>query len=447
MPISSIFELGKRSLLTYQSAIHTTSGNISNVNNENYARRRTNLRDLTSGLNGVGYTAEKSQRMRQVFAERQLHREYQSLGKYETNEMLLSHLENIYAEDTESGLSSALNEFWQSWNELSKEPESQFARNIVKDKAVALSNTFTRINSELERLRETLVPEIKERVNLINDKLNQLNQVNHQIRTGGLHEMLDERDRLTMELSQMINIEINEKSNGEISVFSEGIVLVSDSIVNEIEAEFTSANGKQRVAVKVANLNKELRVSGGELNGPVDAFNIYIDEHNKNIDQLAASIAKSVNDVHLIGENLSGTTGVHFFDHTVTGAADFRVSNAVLNDSSLIATRAAGEGEGSGSVAQKIFNVQFAKIINNNAAGDYYHNILSSLGSSVSELKTLSESQELVVNHIKNQRDAVVAVSLDEEMTRLIQYEQSYTAASKIINTVDEMMQTILDMR
>jgi len=44
-------------------------------------------------------------------------------------------------------------------------------------------------------------------------------------------------------------------------------------------------------------------------------------------------------------------------------------------------------------------------------------------------------------------RDSVSGVSLDEEMTKLIQYQQAYSAAAKLIQSSDEMMQTLLSTK
>ncbi len=52
----------------------------------------------------------------------------------------------------------------------------------------------------------------------------------------------------------------------------------------------------------------------------------------------------------------------------------------------------------------------------------------------------------MIVNQLKNQRDSVTGVSMDEEMTRMVQYQQAYEAAAKVITTVDEMMATVIQM-
>ncbi len=108
MSLSRIFEIGKRSLLTYQSAIDTTAGNVANVNKEGYSRRRVDLSELTAGIPGIGkiglgVNVENIDRIRERMIEYQLYQEKQNLGRYETGEMMLRQLESVFAEGSGAG--------------------------------------------------------------------------------------------------------------------------------------------------------------------------------------------------------------------------------------------------------------------------------------------------------------------------------------------------------
>jgi flagellar hook-associated protein 1 FlgK len=51
----------------------------------------------------------------------------------------------------------------------------------------------------------------------------------------------------------------------------------------------------------------------------------------------------------------------------------------------------------------------------------------------------------LVNKQVKEMRDSVSGVSLDEEMASLVKYQHAYTAAARLITMSDEMLQTLLD--
>jgi flagellar hook-associated protein 1 FlgK len=68
------------------------------------------------------------------------------------------------------------------------------------------------------------------------------------------------------------------------------------------------------------------------------------------------------------------------------------------------------------------------------------------LGSAINAADTVMTSQEQVLTQLNQQRDSVSGVSLDEEMTNMIKFQRAFDAAAKMVNTADEMFQTILNM-
>ncbi len=447
MSISRIYELGKRSLLAYQSAINTTAKNISNVNNENYTRRRADLSQLSAGFSGLGINHEQALRLRQQFAEHQIWQENQLLGKYEMRYQMLSQVENVFAEGTEASLSNVLNEFWNAWNDLANDPESDFARNLVKDKASVLSNTFQRLHSDLKNMQEQILPEIKTQVSEINQITSELLSLNKRMRTGSTPELMDQRDQIINELSSKLNIKVKEKENGEVSIYADGYLLVSDETRHVLETEVSEKSGNYFATIKLQKSDHALTINSGKLAGLLDVHNKQIPHYLKQLDQLAGVIADEVNQLHRQGENLLGSSGINFFADHINGAADFRLNEAILNDRALIASRMPGEGEGSGSLAQRIGDLQFKSMMNSGTTAEFYNAMLSNLGSDIRENKFLEESQSLIVQELKNHRDETAGVSLDEEMMRLVQFEQAYQAAARIITTVDEMAQTVLNLK
>jgi flagellar hook-associated protein 1 FlgK len=130
----------------------------------------------------------------------------------------------------------------------------------------------------------------------------------------------------------------------------------------------------------------------------------------------------------------------------IKGMADFKVNQSIIDDPSLIATKHPGEAVGSGSVASAIADLQSSSIFNEGTAHEYYQSLLTQLGDKVQEADFNENSQKMIIDQLKNQRDAVTGVSMDEEMTQMVQYQQAYSAAAKMITTVDQMMNTVIQM-
>jgi len=91
-------------------------------------------------------------------------------------------------------------------------------------------------------------------------------------------------------------------------------------------------------------------------------------------------------------------------------------------------------------------DLQFESILNGRNISEFYHTLLNRIGNQVEEARAQESSQELIVNNLKNQRDSISGVSLDEEMTKLIEFETAYKAASRLVQTIDEMAQSVLNM-
>ena len=446
MPISNIYEIGKRSLLAYQSAIHTTSGNISNVNNEDYARRRVDLSQLVIGFSSLGLSLDETTRMRQQYAQNQIWQENQSLNEFETSGMLLKQIENIFAEDTDSGLSNLLNQFWNSWNDLANDPESEYARALVRDKGVLIANSFQRMYNDFRGMQDQIRPQVSVLVNDINQKTTQLADINQRLKLEQSPDLLDKRDKLITELSSLIDIKIKEKEGGQMNIYADGYLLVGDEYAYHIEAVVENRDGEDIINIHYQDSAKQLSVGSGQLKGLLDVHNNKIPSYLAKLDALAIQLAQDVNAIHRNGQNLSGTTDIPFFEEPVSGAADFRVNAAIEQNAVLVASRLPTENAGSGSVAQSISDLRFQKNMNGASMDEYYHTMLADIGNKIYESDFMEESQRNIVLQLQNQKESITGVSLDEEMTRLVQFQQAYQAAARIVNTVDEMVDTVLNM-
>ncbi len=448
MSISSILNITKQALADQQSAINTVAKNISNINTDGYKRRRVDLLGLNSQQAGFNnkITADNVTRIRQRFVENQLFYENQNLGKYQTDEMIMTQIENIFGEPLEAGLSNIMSEFWNSWGDLTNDPESQYARTIVRDKGVLLSKTFNRIYSDLDNLNQQINTDIQDKVTQVNQIVDQINSISKQVSANYSNDLMDQRDLLISNLSNLINIDIREGSNGEVTISTDGQILVSNDYVNNLSVNISREGGITTANIQLVDGKRLVDINSGELGSLIEINNRYIPDYISKLNTLASSIAEQVNAIHSKGYSVDGTTGINFFADDVTGANNLRVSNDVFINPSVIASAESSGKPGDSSIAQEVFDLQFYQGIQGNTVFDFYNTTISQIGSHVQESGFLRKSEEMVVQNLKNQRDSVSGVSLDEEMTNLIEYEQAYQAAAQVVATVDEMMQTVLNM-
>ena len=450
MSISNLMGSSRVALSAYQSAIATTSKNISNVGNPDYVRRRADIGSLISPNSGSGFRESDSvERIESGFIQRQLWYKNQFLGKYETDEMILSQIETLFNEPSNSGLASMMTEFWNSWNDLANDPESSTAKAIVKDKANLMTDTFNQLSSDLNTMGKEVGDDISDTIAEVNKLLNEIKTINETMSSNYSYDLADSRDAAITKLSKLMNIEVSENNDHVVSITTGGnilVPLVNGDFINELEVRVPKYVEYQTMDVSFSEGGSLAAISGGSLGGLLDVQNDAIPDFLQDINNLAVAIAEEVNGVHRYGYNLDDETGLNFFDPTTDSAAGFKVSDEINSDPTRIATSTNPDEAGNGDIANSISELQNGYFIGNSKFSDYYNTVVSGVGSRVQEANFLRISQEMVVTSIQNHRDSISGVSLDEEMSNLIKYEQAYQAASRMISVADELIQAVLNL-
>ena len=444
MSISNIIEIGRRSLFAQQSAIHTTGRNIANVNTVGYSRQRLNLRQDLTGVSYLGsFGQEATSQIRQSFTDMQIWRENSLLGQYRSDANALAQIQDVFAEPTDAGITNLTTEFWNSWNDLSNDPDSETAKIVVRDKAIQLTNGFNRVHDELMNQNNQIHLELEDKVVQINDAIEQIASLNQQILNTDDHSLKDTRALMVDELSQMVNISVAETANGELNIAVGGMVVVSGQEANKIKMDSTNNGGIWNSQIELEGTQQKIDISGGEIGSLLKLQNETIPDNISELNKFAKEFADKINQVHEDNTSWSQPGGISFFNSNVTGAGDISVNEIFLNDPSKL-----GEVEegGDASFAQKMFGLQNENLIDGKSFNEFYTGIISGIGSKVNESNYLTDAQSLVLNKLEIDRLSVSGVSLDEEMTHMIQYEQAYNAAAKLVSTVDDMISSILNI-
>jgi flagellar hook-associated protein 1 FlgK len=77
---------------------------------------------------------------------------------------------------------------------------------------------------------------------------------------------------------------------------------------------------------------------------------------------------------------------------------------------------------------------------------DAYANLVSQTGNLASQANAEVTASTASLNQLNDQLGSVSGVNLDEETTNLMNYQRAYEAAARVITTVDELTQSVLDM-
>jgi flagellar hook-associated protein 1 FlgK len=76
---------------------------------------------------------------------------------------------------------------------------------------------------------------------------------------------------------------------------------------------------------------------------------------------------------------------------------------------------------------------------------DYMKSLISTLGIDTQQSIQITNTQDTIINQIDNRRSSVSGVSLNEEMSNMVKYQHAYTAAAKMISTLSEIYDTLVN--
>lgn len=261
------FNIAKSGLFSQQKALDTTSHNIANANTEGYSRQRVTLSTSrpASTANGIGQVGTGVQvdsitRVRDSFLDYHTRVELGVEGKYSGRDKFLSEIENIVNEPSDTGLSSLLGKFYDSWQQLSKKAETSSTKKVVAEQSLALTNELNHTYNEMQKLKTDTQSLIKDTVFDLNSTLKQLSQLNQeiiQVKVSGQepNDLMDRRDLLLDTLSTEFGIKI-DKTNFQ------GINVTTEDSPEDPAAKFGGTAPLDNVYSKSMNLIQSLNPEG-----------------------------------------------------------------------------------------------------------------------------------------------------------------------------------------
>ncbi|MBV4418591.1 flagellar hook-associated protein FlgK [Clostridium tyrobutyricum] len=241
----SIFNTAKSGLFSQQTAINVTSHNIANANTDGYSRQRANMVTTTpytmpsmngasgAGQLGTGVTVESIQRIRDNFLDYQFRVQNSISGQYSAQDKILSQVENVLNEPTDTSISSLLSGFFTSWQSLSTSSQNA---STVAQQAYQLTNDLNNVSSQLTKIKSDTNTELKSTVGTVNGYIKQLNQLNQQIQSVEIagqnpNDLMDSRDLILDKLSSEFGISVTETENGGINVTT------ADSATSKVDGD------------------------------------------------------------------------------------------------------------------------------------------------------------------------------------------------------------------
>jgi len=261
MPLMGSLYVGASGLQTSQNALNTTAHNMSNVDTIGYARQQISLGTKTyntlsinasSVANqqvGLGVTYSEVRQVRDYFLDQTYRKESGRSAFYETSSEALDEVESLLGELYGVSFSEALDNLWESVQELSKNPENSVNQGLLMQRASEFLSSAQSVDTGLGDYQDNLNLQVKEdvdRINEIGQKLKTLNDEIRKIQVGGSenpNDLLDQRNKLIDELSTYANVEYDEDIFGSVIIGIEGEPFLTGDTVYEIGLKQDTVTG------------------------------------------------------------------------------------------------------------------------------------------------------------------------------------------------------------
>jgi len=455
-----------------QAGIEVAGHNMANVNNPAYARQRVSIQTSSPihtehGWEGTGADVARITQIRDVLLDYQIANEAAFTGSLEAQQQALQYAQADLGQQIDRGASGAegtaaaagtgkqhgigdsISALFNQFQSLSLQPSSETERDLVLTKATELADRFQQTDKRLDDLRKSLNSSVSTDVDQVNGILADLAKLNRQIGDAEAmgdstaNDIRDTRQGKLEELAKLVKFDAVEGNSGAVNITIGGVPVIEGTSVTE-KLEAYDAGGK--TMVRGAASGTPLDITGGRLNGTIEARDGAVQTLRDDLSKLATSLIGEVNRVHRNGFGKDGTTGLDFFQGT--SAADMRVNQTLLDDPTKLQASDAPGAAGNNKIAMALGQLQNAPItaLGTQTFAQKYSQVVAGVGNALSSVNEQITDQGVVSNMLQQQRDSVSAVSLDEEMTDLVKFQKAYQASARLVNVINEMLDTVVNM-
>ena len=459
--------MATRSLSTARAGSEVAGNNLANVNTPGYARQRVSI--VTSGSvpspfgpQGTGSMAASITSIRDALVDGQMLGELSIRGSLDSQQQGLQYIQSATGERLDragadasgasNGIAKDLSDLFDSFQKISSpNTNDPAARQTLVANAQDLATHLNQIVQRFDGVRVGIGNSIGADVTAANDIVEEIAKLNSEIvkvevgGNGRANDLRDVRQQRLEDLAKFANFSVTETPQGASNVAIDGLPIITGAVVtNRLEA-FDAGGGQ--VLVRALGTATTLNIQGGSIHGRIESRDVALAKTRGEIDLLASNLISEVNAIHATGFGLGGTTGNDFF--LGTGAGDIRVNPALKNNLQLIQANGVAGDVGNNTVVLRLAQLADKPIaaLGGERLGGYYAQAIASMGQDLKTINTQIGNQDIVQNMLESQRDSVMGVSIDEEMTDLMKFQKAFSASAKMVTTIDEMLDTILNMK
>ena len=451
MGLTGTLWIGLNALQAQQVGMQTTANNVANLNTPGYSRQVPIMVEVDPSLQGTivlggGVKVQGIQSLRDTLLDLQISQETQQQGSSQAFVNAMSQVQTSFPDDT-IGIGQQMSAFFQSLNSLSTDPSDPTLRQGVMTAAQSMATAFNNTAGQLTATRQTLDSYVTQQVQEINQITQQIGTINSKLTSVGSSTseygaFIDQRTALIQQLSGLIDVsQINDGISLTLTT-NQGTPLVVDAQAQQLTTSFAS-DGVEHV-YNAQGQDITTQISSGQLGGTLAARDQGIPSLQNGLDSLAGGLVTALNSAQAMGTDLYGNVGADLFK-PLTGAGAAAGMALNFTDPNMIAASSDGTKGSNGNLVN-LSAVANNPVSNGMTPSGAYGNLVFQVGTAVSNQNSELSASNAMLQQLQTQQSSISGVSLDQEASNLMLYQQAYQASAQVISTVNQMLQTILNM-
>lgn len=446
-----------RALDAQRYGLDVAGQNISNVNTPGYVRRTAQLAeslptDPFSAGGGVDVVAVTASRAPLV--ETRLNYEQPAAAR---EGAIADHLAVVEAGlgDAGASLDEALARFYNTYATLSQNPTSSTSRQQVIVEGQALARGFNDMSGRFQTARVDADRDIRASLSQVNALAAQLTSINRQISqtdTQNAQGLLDQQAVVIGAIGKLVDIHVITRDDGSADVqVGNGRALVMADKSFDLKVTTSGVDGFAQIvtdgAATTTNVTSE--ITGGAIGGLLQVRDTLVPSYIAQLDQLAYTVSSDVNDLVTSGYDLNANAGVNFFSQpsAVAGAAGLMsVNAAVVADNRLVVTSST-TAAGNNDIANEVAALQDAPMTGTTARPvEGWSGLVYSVANDSRTATQAQASHDQVAQQLRNLRDQISGVSIDEEAAMLLRFQRAYEANARFFNVANETLDILMSL-
>lgn len=327
--MADLLSTGVSGLLAFQRALDTTAHNIANVGTPGYSRQRVDFASRQPSLLGTSYLGSgvEVDGIRRIYDDlvgQQVRSTNSTFQRFDTYAAQTTKVNNLFA-NTKTGLSATLQQFADALQNVSSNPTSTAARQVLLSQANGVAQRLQSYDTQLSQFDSDVQSRINGEATDISTIAQQIAQLNSKIfeatgRAGGQppNDLLDQRDKLLSDLSSHVDVTAIKQDDGRINVFvgSGQPLVVGDKASNVVSIPDPYDPSRSGIGLSVASgptVDITQNISGGTLGGLLDFRSEVLDPTRNALGRLSIGLTEVMNTQHHQGLDLNGNFGGDLF--------------------------------------------------------------------------------------------------------------------------------------